>query len=85
MPSGDAKAVKTDSWRASDQKLRWCGGPPGSGEAHFRRVKGYEHLLLLEKALLRGITDVHPRCCVSASPRSATRNPTEPGTHPAEH
>jgi len=45
-----------DRWRTSDQKLRWCATALLAAEAKFRRVKGYQHLPLLERALAAKIT-----------------------------
>lgn len=47
----EAKTERVDRWRTSDQKLRWCGAALWHVEAQFRRVKGYQHLPLLVRAL----------------------------------
>ena len=51
MARVEAKTQKVDRWRTSDQKLRWCAAALMTVEKQFRRVRGYEHLPLLEKAL----------------------------------
>lgn len=45
------KTQRVDRWRTSDQKLRWCAAALWSIEAQFRRVKNYQHLPLLVRAL----------------------------------
>lgn len=52
----EAKAERVDRWRTSDQRLRWCASALWMGEAQFRRVKGYEKLPLLRKALEAKLT-----------------------------
>ena len=52
----EAKTERVDRWRTSDQKLRWCAAALWAVEAQFRRVKGYEKLPLLLKALEAKIT-----------------------------
>ena len=52
----EQKTQKVDRWRTSDQKLRWCAAALLAVEHHFRRVKGYAHLPLLERALRMKIT-----------------------------
>ena len=47
----EARTERVDRWRTSDQKLRWCASALWLVEAQFRRVKGYEKLHLLVKAL----------------------------------
>jgi putative transposase len=47
----EAKTLRVDRWRTSDQKLRWCAAALLAVEQRFRRVKGYVHLPLLERAL----------------------------------
>ena len=42
---------RVDRWRTSDQRLRWCAAALLKLEQQFRRVKGYEHLPLLQRAL----------------------------------
>ena len=51
MARVEAKTARVARWRTSDQKLRWCAAALLAAEAHFRRVKGYKHLRLLERAL----------------------------------
>lgn len=51
MARVDATTLRVDRWRTSDQKLRWCASALLSAEPGFRRVKGYHHLPLLERAL----------------------------------
>jgi hypothetical protein len=51
MARVDAKTVRVDRWRTSDQKLRWCAAALLAVEAQFRRVKGWAQLSLLERAL----------------------------------
>jgi hypothetical protein len=51
MARVEAKTERIDRWRTSDQKLRWCTAALLAAEAKFRRVKGYKHLRLLERAL----------------------------------
>lgn len=51
MARVEAKTARVDRWRTSDQKLRWCAAALLAAEAKFRRVKGYKHLPLLERAL----------------------------------
>ena len=52
----EAKTERVDRWRTSDQKLRWCASALWVVEAQFRRVKGFEKLPLLVKALTAKIT-----------------------------
>jgi len=56
MARVEAKTERVDRWRTSDQKLRWCAAALLAAEAKFRRVKGYKHLPLLERALATKIT-----------------------------
>jgi len=51
MARVEARTAKVDRWRTSDQKLRWCAAALLAVEKQFRRVKGYTHLPLLERAL----------------------------------
>lgn len=51
MARVEAKTARVNRWRTSDQKLRWCAAALLAAEAKFRRVKGYKHLPLLERAL----------------------------------
>ena len=50
------KTLRVDRWRTSDQKVRWCAAALLAVEHQFRRVKGYAHLPLLERALAAKIT-----------------------------
>ena len=50
------KTDTVDRWRTSDQKLRWCAAALLAVEHQFRRVKGFAHLPLLERALMTKIT-----------------------------
>lgn len=56
MARVEDKTYRVDRWRTSDQKLRWCAAALLAVEKQFRRVKGYHHLPLLERALLTKIT-----------------------------
>lgn len=56
MARVEAKTHRVDRWRTSDQKLRWCAAALLAVEQQFRRVKGYMHLPLLERALQAKIT-----------------------------
>jgi hypothetical protein len=56
MARVEAKTERVDRWRTSDQKLRWCAAALLAAEQQFRRVKGYAHLPLLERALMTKIT-----------------------------
>ncbi len=47
----DAKLRRVARWRTSDQKQRWCAAALLHLEGNFRRVKGYQHLPLLQRAL----------------------------------
>jgi putative transposase len=47
----EAKTERVDRWRTSDQKLRWCASALWHVEAQFRRVKAFEKLPLLIRAL----------------------------------
>jgi transposase-like protein len=51
MARVEAKTARVDRWQTSDQKLRWCAAALLAAEAQFRRIKGYQHLPLLERAL----------------------------------
>jgi hypothetical protein len=51
MARVEAKTLRVDRWRTSDQKLRWCAAALLAVEQQFRRVKGWPHLPLLERAL----------------------------------
>lgn len=56
MARVEAKTLRVDRWRTSDQKLRWCAAALLAVEQQFRRVKGCAHLPLLERALRAKIT-----------------------------
>ena len=56
MARVEAKTLRVDRWRTSDQKLRWCAAALLAVEQQFRRVKGCAHLPLLERALTAKIT-----------------------------
>jgi putative transposase len=51
MARVEAKTARVDRSRTSEQKLRWCAAALLAAEAKFRRVKGSQHLSLLERAL----------------------------------
>ena len=51
MAQLERKTQQVDRWRTSDQKFRWCAAALLAVEPHFRRVKGFAHLPLLECAL----------------------------------
>jgi putative transposase len=56
MARVEDRTAKVDRWRTSDQKLRWCAAALGVLERQFRRVKGYTHLPLLQRALTAKIS-----------------------------
>ena len=56
MARVEARVAKVDRWRTSDQKLRWCAAALGAMERQFRRVNGYPHLPLLQRALAAKIS-----------------------------
>ena len=60
MARVQARTLRVDRWRTSDQKLRWCAAALLAVEQQFRRVKGYLHLPLLERALQATITPSTP-------------------------
>ena len=51
MARVEATTLRVDRWRTSDQKLRWCAAALLAIEPRLRRVKNYQHLPLLERAL----------------------------------
>ncbi len=51
MARVEATTHRVDRWRTSDQRLRWCAAALLKLEQQFRRVKGCEHLPLLQRAL----------------------------------
>jgi len=54
MARVEEKTARVDRWRTSDQKQRWCAGAMLEHERRFRRIKGYQHLPLLARALATG-------------------------------
>lgn len=56
MARVEARTRRVNHWKTSDQKLRWCASALLALENQFRRVKGYVHLPLLERALEAKIT-----------------------------
>ena len=56
MARVEARTRRVNRWKTSDQKLRWCASALLALENQFRRVKGYVHLPLLERALEAKIT-----------------------------
>lgn len=55
MARVEARVARVDRWRTSDQKLRWCAAALLGVERQFRRVKGWQQLGLLARALGRSI------------------------------
>lgn len=53
MARVEAKTRRVSHWRTSDQKQRWCSATLLDIEQRFRRVKGVQHLPLLQAALRR--------------------------------
>jgi putative transposase len=53
MARVEAKTRRVSHWRTSDQKQRWCSATLLEIEQRFRRVKGVQHLPLLQAALRR--------------------------------
>ncbi len=51
MARVEATTQRVARWRTSDHRLRWCAAALLKLEQQFRRVKGYEHLPLLQRAL----------------------------------
>jgi len=47
----EARRRRVTRWRTSDQKQRWCAAALLAHEGQFRRIKGHEHLRLLDRAL----------------------------------
>jgi hypothetical protein len=47
----EARVQKVDHWRNSDQKQRWLATALLDLEPHLRRVKNYQALPLLQRAL----------------------------------
>ena len=54
MARVEERTWRVDRWRTSDQKQRWCASAILEHERRFRRIKGYEHLPLLARALATG-------------------------------
>ncbi|MGH7695498.1 MAG: IS256 family transposase [Gemmatimonadaceae bacterium] len=55
MARVEERTARIDHWRTSDQKLRWCAAALFAVEAQFRRIKNYDKLILLERALQSNI------------------------------
>ena len=51
MARVEAKVHRVTRWRTSDQKQRWCAATLLEIEKQFRKVKGHQHLGLLQAAL----------------------------------
>ncbi|MCE2933630.1 MAG: transposase, partial [Hyphomicrobiales bacterium] len=51
MARVEAKVHRVTHWRTSDQKQRWCAATLLEIEKQFRKVKGHQHLGLLQAAL----------------------------------
>jgi transposase-like protein len=51
MARVEATTLRVDRWRTSDQKLRWCAAALLAVEPRLRRMKNYQQLPLLERAL----------------------------------
>ncbi|XWV18438.1 MAG: hypothetical protein HEQ11_20915 [Gemmatimonas sp.] len=51
MARVEAKTHRITRWRTSDQKQRWCAATRLEIEKQFRKVKGHQHLGLLQAAL----------------------------------
>ena len=47
----EARRRRVTRWRTSDQKQRWCAAALLAVEVQFRRIKGHQHLPLLQRAL----------------------------------
>ena len=56
MARVEERTAKVDRWQTGHQKLRWCAAALGVMERQFRRVKGYAHLPLLQRALAAKIS-----------------------------
>lgn len=54
MARAGEKAARVDHWRTSEQKQRWCASAMLEHERRFRRIKCYQHLPLLARALATG-------------------------------
>lgn len=55
MARVEARTARVDRWRTSDKKLRWCASALLAIEGQFRRVKGWQRLGLLVRALGRSL------------------------------
>jgi len=55
MARVEERTARVDHWRTSDQKLRWCAAALFAVEAQFRRIKNFDKLILLERALQSNI------------------------------
>jgi len=53
MAQIERKTQRVDHWRTSEQKQRWCAASFLQIEKNFRRVRGCNHLPLLQSALTR--------------------------------
>jgi putative transposase len=51
MARVEAKTHRITHWRTSDQQQRWCAATPLETQKQFRKVKGHQHLGLLQAAL----------------------------------
>ena len=51
MARVEAKVHRVTHWRTSDQQQRWCAATLLEIEKQFRKVKGHQHLGLLQAAL----------------------------------
>ena len=51
MSCVETKTPRVTRWRTSDQKQRWCAATLLQIEKQFRKVKGHQHLGLLQAAL----------------------------------
>lgn len=56
MARVEAKTHRITRWRTSDQKQRWCAATLLEIEKQFRKVKGHQHLALLQAALRGKLT-----------------------------
>jgi transposase-like protein len=56
MARVEATTHRVACWRTSDQRRRWCAAALLRLEGQFRRVKGYEQLPLLQRALQNNLS-----------------------------
>jgi len=56
----EAKTHRVTHWRTSDQKWRWCAATLLQVEQQFRRVRAYQDLPLLQRALAANIKSQSP-------------------------